>query len=103
MFPLVALFHLVMLVYSVWNYHTEPFPSVAWVQPLWMLCYTICWLIATGMKRWAAFAYIALVTLNLGLRFFMKSPTGLNNFTDALFPIDIIFAMILMAYIKRFH
>lgn len=101
MFPLVALFHLVMLGYSIWNYHTEPFPSVGWVQPLWMLCYAALWLFATGMKKWAAYAYIALVTLNLTLRLVLKSPIALNDFTDALFPMDIIFAMILMAYIKK--
>src|SRR5690242_18532794 len=73
LFPLVALFHIAMLLFSIWNYSTEPFLSIAWVQPLWMLLYSLSWLFVCDMKRWAAYVYIALTTLNLMLRMALKS------------------------------
>jgi len=103
LFPLVALFHIVMLGYSIWNYHTEPFPSIGWVQPLWMLCYTISWIFVCDMKRWAMYVYMGLTTLNLILRVYVTSPTLRSDFTDTLFPLDILFTFFLMVYYKRFE
>lgn len=98
MFPLVALFHIVLLFFSIYNASSEPFPSIIWLQPLWLLAYTIAWVLVCGMKRWAAYMYIAVTTISLGVHFFAKD----DLYNSSLFLIDVLFAMILMAYIKRF-
>lgn len=97
-FPLVALFHIGLLVFSIYNASTEPLSSLIWLQPLWMLAYTITWLFICDMKRWAAYAYICVTTLSLLLHFLIKE----ELYHSSLFLIDAIFAMIVMAYIKRF-
>ncbi len=101
-FPLVALFHVGMLVYTVVQFTGEPFPSAIWVQPLWWLAYTVSWIFVCDMKRWAALVYIALTTLNLILRFVVKDTIWLNDFTDALFPADVLFTFFVMFYFRRF-
>ncbi len=101
LFPWVALFHIAMLLFSIWNYRTEPFPSMVWLQPLWMLCFTVSWIFICDMKRWAAMVYIGLTTLNLFLRFYLKDPMLLNNLTDTLFPIDILFTFFVMFYFRQ--
>lgn len=98
LFPLVALFHIGLLVFSIYNASTEPLSSLIWLEPLWMLAYTITWLFVCGMQRWAAYTYIAITTFNLGLHFFMKD----GPYDSSLFLTDAIFAMIVMSYIKRF-
>ncbi len=102
LFPLAALYHVVMLAYSVHTYSSEPFPSKGWVQPLWMLCYTVAWLFVSDMKRWAALTYLGLTTLNLVLRFALTDINQLSYYTDTLFPIDVLFTFFVMFYFKRF-
>lgn len=98
-FPLVALFHIGLLVFSIINASTESLSSLIWLQPLWMLVYTVAWLFICDMKRWAAYAYIGVTTLSLLLHFLVKE----ELYHSSLFLIDAIFAMIVMAYIKRFN
>lgn len=102
LFPLVALFHIGMLLYTTWQFSPEPFPSPVWVQPLWWLLYTISWIFICDMKRWAAMMYIGLTALNLVLRYVIKSSVDLSNFTDAMFPVDVLFTFFVMFYFRRF-
>ncbi|MCD6062244.1 MAG: hypothetical protein K0R82_155 [Flavipsychrobacter sp.] len=103
LFPLVALFHIGLLLYSIYDYSSEPFGSAIWVQPLWLLAYAISWLFICDMKKLAAYSYIGLTALNLILRFVLKSPTDLAYFTDALFPADILFTFFVLYYFKSFE
>jgi hypothetical protein len=102
LFPWVALFHIVQLCYSIWLFHTEPFPSKGWVQPLWLLCYTFSWVMSCDLKRWAAYSYTGLTALNLLLHFVIPGHNDKEILTNALFPADILFTFFLMFYIKRF-
>jgi hypothetical protein len=101
LFPWVALFHIVMMLFSIWNYRTEPILSLAWVQPLWIVLYTITWVFVCDMKKWAALVYIGLTTLNLFLRFWLSEQYK-NDLTDTLFPLDVLFTFFVMFYFKRF-
>lgn len=97
MFPLVALFHVAMLLYSIWNASSEPLSSIIWLQPLWMVGYTISWLFVCDMKKWAAYTYIALALIDLIL-----FATHQTDYTSALFLMDIVFAFFILVYFRRF-
>lgn len=103
LFPLAALFHIAMLLLSVYNYHDEPFPSIMWVQPLYLLCFTIAWIFICDMKRWAAYAYTILTIINLILRLSLKDTSYINAFTDALFPADVLFTFFVILHFKKFE
>lgn len=99
LFPMVALFHMGILVYNIYIYAAEPL----WIQLLWLLLYTVSWIFVCDLRRWASVVYMGLTTLNLLLRFILESPTDLSNFTDAMFPADVLFTFFLMFYFKKFE
>jgi hypothetical protein len=102
LFPLVALFHLFMLIYSTWIVHTEPFPSIRYLQPLWLFAYTICWIFVCDMRRLAALGYIMVTILNIILLVTIKSRDMKELYTASLFPMDILFSFFVLFYYKRF-
>ncbi|MBS1773669.1 MAG: hypothetical protein JST82_12485 [Bacteroidetes bacterium] len=97
-FPLVALFHIALLGYSIYNASTELLSSVLWLQPVWMLCLSFAWLFSCAMKKWAALVYVGLVVVDIALHLFDKD----GHVGSLLYFYDVLFAMILMAYFKRF-
>ena len=101
-FPWVALFHLLMLAFSIYVFSDSPFPSLDWIGTLWVLLMTICWIFICDMKRWAALTYIFLVIINIVLRFALESPTDLATYTHVFFPIDVLFCFFVLFYFKRF-
>lgn len=102
-FPLIALFHVGLLLYMVYDTIAEPVYGGVMAQPAIMLLYTIAWLFVCDMKKWAALTYIALTTLNLLLRFLVTDMSILNSYTDTLFPADVLFTFFVMFYYKRFE
>lgn len=104
LFPWVALFHLVLCCISIWIYRTEPFPSVGWLQPLWIVASTVVWVFICDMKRWAAYSYVFLTSLSLLLRFLLKMDvTEISLYSSALFPMDVIFSFFVLYYFRRFN
>ncbi len=101
-FPLVALFHVVLFLYYVWIFRSEPFPSEGWVVPGILLLYTISWVFVCDYRRWASFAYIGLTTISIVLRFTLADYTDRELYADTLFPADILFTFFIMFYYKRF-
>jgi len=101
-FPLVALFHLFAFFYTFWNAHTEPFPSIVWLQTLWITAYTTSWIFICDKKRWAAWAYIGITSINIILILTVSSPGMRELVTNTIFPIDILFCFFILFYYKRF-
>lgn len=101
-FPWVALFHLLVLVFNIWQSMDLPFPSLYWVDSLLLLLYLIAWLFVCDLRRWAAYAYLALVSINILIRVLSASQTDLAMYTNTFFPLDIVFAFFVLAYFKRF-
>lgn len=101
-FPILLLFHVGLLCYILYDAIVDPVGGLLLVQPLSLLLYTIAWLFVCDLKRWAGYTYMALATLNLGLRFFLTSSIDRAYFTDVLFPADIVFTVIVILYIKKF-
>lgn len=101
-FPWIGIFHVGLLLYMLYSYIADPVSGWILMQPVFMVTFTIIWLFVCDMKKWAAFAYLGLTTLNLILRFVVTDQSILNNFTDTLFPADILFTFFVMFYFKQF-
>lgn len=101
LFPLVALFHLMMLCYSIWNYKEFSFPSVYWLPSLWLLIYLISWLFICDLKRWAALLYIALTILNVLLHYILKYQSEVSIYTAPFFVIYILFSFFALFYYRK--
>lgn len=102
LFPLVGLFFIFTLCYSVWNVHSAPFPSLEWLQPAWMLAYLVSWLFLCDMRRWAAWLFTGLVLLNLALYLSLTSFDLREIMISAIFPLDILFGFFVLFYYKRY-
>ena len=102
-FPAVAATHFVWLLWTIWDFRGEPFPSPLWAIVLWHCGYTLAWALAWKGLRIGAWAYLGLTSLNLVLRFVLADRGALNAYTDALFPFDILFSFFLLLYYKRFR
>lgn len=101
-FPMVALFHLFYLGHSIYTDSTEPITSIIWLQSLYALLYAIFWLGVCDMRRWAAWGYIALCSLNIALMFFLKNMHNGDLYYGSLFPTDVLFVFFILFYYKRF-
>lgn len=105
LFPWVALLHAALFLYLFIDYAISmPFPDVMWIQPAWMLAYTLVWLAACDMKRWSVYAYIGLTAISIILQVALREqhPTALNTWGDMLFPGNVLFCFLLLFYYKKF-
>lgn len=102
-FPALAVAHFGWLLWTVWDFRGEPFPSPIWVGVAWHCLYTLSWALAWKGLRIGAWVYLALTSLNLVLRFVLKDESALTFYTDALLPFDILFSFFLLLYYKRFR
>ena len=105
-FPYMALFHVVMFLFTLWTYRTEPVFSVGWIQPLWMLLYTVFWLFVCDMRKWAAWGYLAITTFNLVLKFSLHSKADVDLYVSTMSTaiyLDVLFSFFILFYYKRFE
>ncbi len=105
LFPWIAGAHLLMVIYTIWLYHTEPFPSIGWLQPLWALGFTISWLFVCDLKKWAAYTYLALTSADLLIYYFVKYPGGDNPYATILLLayLVIFFSFLVLFFFKKFE
>ena len=102
MFPLVAVGHIVYFLLLSYSHVTDYVGGWLLAQPILLFVYTLAWLFCCDLKRWAALIYIALTSINLALRFWVTDSMALNNFTDVLFPMDVLFSFFLMYFFRNF-
>lgn len=102
LFPLVALFHFFALIFALWNVHSSPFGTLEWLQPLWILAYTICWVFICDMRKWAAIGYILLTSVDIILYVSRSSNIAASQLT-MLFPTDVLFCFFVLFYYRRFY
>jgi hypothetical protein len=97
----VALFHLFALCYTFWNVHSVPFPSLEWLQMAWVSALFICWLLICDLNKWAGITYILLTALNISLYLGLKSYDDKVIYTNAFFPVDIVFSFFVLLFYKK--
>ncbi len=102
-FPALAVAHFGWLLWTIWDFREQPFPSPIWTTVAWLAAYTLAWMLAWKGLRIGAWAYLALTSANLLLRLLLKDESALTFYTDALFPFDILFSFFLLLYYKRFR
>ncbi|HTM65187.1 MAG TPA: hypothetical protein VL093_02625 [Flavipsychrobacter sp.] len=100
-FPFVALFHLLILCYTIWNYKEFPFPSVYWIPVLWLLLYSFFWLFVCDLKRWAALGYLGLTVLNIALHYFLKFESERSVYTPSFLLLYVFFSFFILFYFRR--
>lgn len=104
MFPLVALFHLFMLGYSLWwDVGEVPFPSVYWISSLWLLVYTVCWIAICDLRKWAGITYVLLTALHISLHYLLHSATDIALYTPPFMLVFVLFSFFVLVFFRRFQ
>lgn len=101
LFLLVAVFHIVIAVHAIYSFHDVDLRD--WLHPLLIVLYTLLWLWVCTMRKAAAYSYIGL-TIVCTLIAFVLAPQypNLISFDTPLFPIDMLFSIIILVYFKKF-
>lgn len=101
-FPLVALFHAFLLIRAVYDFRSIPVSDPVWIQVLWHAAYLAAAIALVGLKRWGAWLYLAITSANIILRFVLRNPSDISAYTDAVFPLDIVFCFLILFFYRRF-
>jgi hypothetical protein len=101
MFPLVALAHVLWLIFTIWSDRYEPFGTIAWLQVLWMIGYTVCWIAASDKRKWGAIGYMLLTLTNIIIFLTARTITARELYMSNLFLIDGVFSFFLLFYYKK--
>ena len=99
-FPLVALFHFILLGMSLVSMIKAP-AFITELSALWMLGYTIAWLGATAMRKWGAILYILITTADVVTWYSATTASDKTLLTSNLFLISLIFSFFIILYYRK--
>jgi hypothetical protein len=103
LFPLVALYHLFLLGYTIWLLHDAPFPGTEWLMMAVILLFSVFWFLVCDMRKVGALGYLALTSVNLIIMFGLKSFISKDVYTNSLFPTDVLFSFFVLFYYRTFE
>jgi len=101
-FPVIGLFHLLWLLYTVWSDRHEPFPDLVWLEVVWMAGYTFFWVAACDLRKWGAMGYIFLTLINACVYLAARNGRVSRDYVSDMFLLDGLFSVFLVFYYKRF-
>jgi hypothetical protein len=102
LFPLVGLFHVLWLLWTIWDDRHEPFPDMAWLQLLWLAAYTFFWLAVCDLRKWGLYGYIFLAVVNTLLFLAARKGAIRVDYTSNMLWVDLLFGIFLLYYYKMF-
>ena len=97
-FPILTVFHFVLLAYQIYQCTDTPFPSKYWLQAVWMLAYALLWLGTYRRLKWATYMYILISLADLALAYAKPEDPLLSS---AFIPINLNCAAILFVFFKK--
>ncbi|MCC6186691.1 MAG: hypothetical protein IT256_06020 [Chitinophagaceae bacterium] len=103
-FPLVALFHLLMTLSAVYTLYPTPLQQIDWARPISLLVFTILAFSLCFLKKWAAIGYIILSMTCLGLLYNYPNDDSIANIVGkSNFPLSLIFSLFILLLYKKFR
>ncbi|GAA4449240.1 hypothetical protein [Rurimicrobium arvi] len=103
LFPLAALFHLVLFIAAVVTLYPTPLSQRDWLAPLASLSFTIAAFLICTMRKWTAMSYVGLSIACLALMYFGGYDSPARIFGQALFPLNLILSFFILLLYKRFR
>lgn len=103
LFPLAALFHLVLLLMSAAILWPTPLNQPEWLSPLAHTGFTVAAFALCSMRKWAALVYVALSMLCLAMMYLSAADSTVRIFAQALFPLNLILSFFVLLFYKRFQ
>jgi hypothetical protein len=102
LFPFAALFHIVILISSIYTLYPTPITQIDWIRPLLIFVYTSLSIFICNLNKKAALAYIILTLLTLTVAVYSGFGSDWGKFAEALVPINLIISIFILVYYKKF-
>jgi hypothetical protein len=103
LFPLVGLFHVLWLLWTIWDDRYTPFLGIEWLQVLWIMGFTAFWTAACDLRKWGALGYIFLTLLDAALYLGVRNNMFPELYISNMFLLDGLFSFFLLFYYKKFR
>lgn len=103
LFPLAALFHILMTGMAIVSLSPTPLDQRDWLRPLAMLLFSFLSVALCLMRKWAAIAYTSLSMLCLAMLYFGGDDTPVRIFGSAFFPFSLILSLFILLLFRRFR
>jgi hypothetical protein len=101
-FPLAALFQIIIAAYSIYSFLDIPFGQKDWLFPLSRTIFAILALAICGMRKWVALVYVALSLFSLVMIYWALPDSSLYIFAKGMFPFNLIISFFLLVQFKKF-
>ena len=103
LFPLVALFHIFLLVRYIADLWGSPLTTPVVLPGAWFGIAALLAVFICDLRRWANISYIALTILGLLLQYLAPKGSDWQSLGTTLFPFDLLMCVFLLFYYKRFE
>ena len=103
LFPLAALFHVLITVAAIISLYPIPLNQRDWLRPLALLLFAVLSVALCFMRKWAAMSYTGLSILCLAMLYFGGEDTPAQIFGRAAFPFNLILSFFILLLFKRFR
>lgn len=103
LFPLAALFHLILLLLSVFMLWPTALNQPEWLAPLAHVLFALAACGLCSMRKWSALVYVGLSMLCLGMMYLSTADSTVRIFAQALFPLNLILSFFILLFYKRFQ
>jgi len=106
-FPLLALFLLVLSVYEMglfW-FDGRTYAISFMLRPLFMLLYTISMFSVSFMKKWGLYAFVGITCVNVLILLFYPNESVQQNLGELLYkplPLNLLISVIILFFFKKF-
>lgn len=101
LFPMVALFHVALLVLALWSWRDVlNDPAIYWTIT-GLAVYTVLWFAVCDVRKWAGTAYILLTALCIAAQFLLAKSGLWHDVTEYYFPINALLSFFVLFYYKR--
>jgi len=100
LFPLVALFHVLWLLWTIWDDRKEPM-DIAWLQVVWLAVFVFLWIEISDLRKWAAIAYFIFTLLDVSLALAAKTNIAYFFYPCNLVGFDVLFSVLILIFYRR--
>ncbi len=102
LFPLVAVFHIVLLCITLYTAIKEP-GNTTYLGLLWMTAYAFFWVGTADLRKWGALGYIGVTVVSIVVWYMAYAVGHRPSNGSPIFLIDLLFSFFIMFYFKRFR
>ncbi len=106
-FPLVAIFHVLVTMHAVWLFFKIPYDDGLdrgrLIDILTMMLLSVLWFFLTDLRKWAAISYVLLVIASVALHYFTSLLGEKGSLVSPFFPASLLFCFFILVYFKKFE